>query len=303
MDNTEYFENTSSFDFLGGSFKDYVIHNNAPASIDALKQNMDSLSCDYVDYFVKASLDFPDIKLRSLFGPNKSISKYYYPQWLKEDVTKTISLDPPVGGHGLALLSDRAREYVLGKSFFDLGAYDGGSVLVLEKYQPYIVYSFEISPKNEQLYQAKSSEFRCRYRFFRMAAGKSKGSFTFNDIGTSGTTLFRDYDAPNKTSVDVVTLDDFVAEFHTSETQPGFIKMDIEGSAYDATLGAFDTICKHRPVMSIAIYHSPQEFFKVKPLIESWKLGYRFSIRMFALKYTTKPYMDTHLICCPEELI
>ena len=34
--------------------------------------------------------------------------------------------------------------------------------------------------------------------------------------------------------------------------------------------GAKNTIQKHRPVLCLAIYHSPQEFFEAKPLLEEF---------------------------------
>jgi hypothetical protein len=38
-------------------------------------------------------------------------------------------------------------------------------------------------------------------------------------------------------------------------------------------------IIKYKPILLISIYHNKKDFFEIKPLIESWNLGYTFKIR------------------------
>lgn len=63
-----------------------------------------------------------------------------------------------------------------------------------------------------------------------------------------------------------------------------FIKMDIEGSEYDALIGAKNTIFANRPILAICIYHSDEDMIRLLELINSWNLGYRFFIRHHAQK-------------------
>jgi FkbM family methyltransferase len=77
--------------------------------------------------------------------------------------------------------------------------------------------------------------------------------------------------------VPAVALDDVLAGF-----APTFIKMDIEGSEYDALLGAREIIRRHRPGLAICVYHRAQHLWQIPLLIESWKLGYRFWLRIHA---------------------
>ena len=42
--------------------------------------------------------------------------------------------------------------------------------------------------------------------------------------------------------------------------------------------GARKTIEKYRPVLLISMYHNPSDFFEIKPMIDSWNLGYKFSV-------------------------
>lgn len=57
------------------------------------------------------------------------------------------------------------------------------------------------------------------------------------------------------------------------------IKMDIEWYEYNAIMWAKNIIFRDKPVLLISIYHNWRDFFEIKPLIESWKLWYKFYIR------------------------
>jgi hypothetical protein len=59
----------------------------------------------------------------------------------------------------------------------------------------------------------------------------------------------------------------------------GLIKLDIEGSELEAIKGALETIKKFKPILLISVYHRPEDFFFIKPLIDSLDLGYKFIIR------------------------
>ena len=73
----------------------------------------------------------------------------------------------------------------------------------------------------------------------------------------------------------VTTLDDYVKE-HPMEI--GLIKVDIEGGEPDFLAGAKKTICEQKPILLLSIYHNAHDFYELKPLLESWGVGYRFRI-------------------------
>lgn len=201
--------------------------------------------------------------------------------------------------YGLSLLSDGIRRYVKDKVFFDLGAYDGWSVVELEKYSPKKVYSFDISPKNQALYSETSKKFSGPFEFHLLALGDSYGEILFDDLGTSGTNLYATPNDPVRAQI--VPFDDFVDnELHDDII--GLIKMDIEGSELSAVRGAEKTIRRDRPVLSISIYHNPYDFFEIKPLIESWGLGYIFKVTKLSLEYEYTPIIDTVLLAYPSEV-
>jgi hypothetical protein len=66
------------------------------------------------------------------------------------------------------------------------------------------------------------------------------------------------------------------------------IKMDIEGEEMNAIKGAINTIKKYKPTLAISIYHTPQDFFEIKPMLEELVPEYKFIIKK------ANPYSINH---------
>lgn len=92
----------------------------------------------------------------------------------------------------------------------------------------------------------------------------------------------------------VDTIDNFVIARHLNV---GLIKLDIEGFEPNAIRGALQTLQKDRPVLVVAIYHTPEEMYELKPFIESLDLGYKFMVRRSSL---SEPLGELVLIAYPE---
>ena len=75
--------------------------------------------------------------------------------------------------------------------------------------------------------------------------------------------------------VPVITLDEYVREH---PLQVGLIKSDLEGMEQDFLLGAKETITTQKPVLLLSMYHNDRDFFGLKPLLESWDVGYHFKV-------------------------
>ena len=78
----------------------------------------------------------------------------------------------------------------------------------------------------------------------------------------------------------------------------GYINADIESNEINMLKGAYETIKKNRPVISVSIYHDPVSFFGIKPLIESWSLNYEFIIRVMGF-YDVGPIKEASLKAYP----
>ena len=95
--------------------------------------------------------------------------------------------------------------------------------------------------------------------------------------------------------VPVVTLDEYVAR---RDADVGYVKMDIEGAELAAFRGMERTLTESRPVFVSAIYHTPEQFFELKPCMEALLPDYACVIR------NCRPYslseLDTRLIAWPR---
>jgi len=80
------------------------------------------------------------------------------------------------------------------------------------------------------------------------------------------------------TMIQCVALDDVLPNF-----APNLIKMDIEGSEYEALLGARQTIAAHTPGLALSLYHRPEHLWQLPLLVESIAPHkYRFFMRSHA---------------------
>lgn len=104
-------------------------------------------------------------------------------------------------------------------------------------------------------------------------AGKLEIYYRTDNIGGSSA-VFSDESTLAETT-QITTLDKFVRE---NKIEVGFIKVDIEGFEMEFLKGAKETICTQKPTMLLSIYHQASDYFGIKPLIESWNLGYKFKI-------------------------
>jgi hypothetical protein len=71
----------------------------------------------------------------------------------------------------------------------------------------------------------------------------------------------------------------------------------------DFVKGAQKTLSKFRPVLSVAIYHNPIEFFEVKPALEQLLTNYTFLIRKLSSQVKfNQIHSEVVLLGYPKEL-
>ena len=158
------------------------------------------------------------------------------------------------------------------KDIIDAGAYIGDSALILQEYTRKKVYAFEAVQSN---YDAMLTTIKLNGAkrivpvHKGLGAKESKEKISIQGAGSSvvlpNTGVFEE--------IEIIPLDSFVRE---KKLKVGFIKVDIEGFEQEFLKGAKETIIEQKPAMLISLYHKYSDFFDIKPLLESWNLGYKF---------------------------
>ncbi len=164
------------------------------------------------------------------------------------------------------------------KSIIDVGGFIGDSALVFSAYTNKFIYSFEASPENFYLLQKTIAMNNLKNV---IPVQKALGSQVAQKLCICGngscTKISEDYEKAKSSlfAIESTTLDSFVEENHIDV---GLIKVDIEGFEQEFLKGAENTIKTQRPALLISIYHKPEDYLYIKPIIESWNLGYKFRI-------------------------
>lgn len=191
-------------------------------------------------------------------------------------------------------------DYIKGKDFIDGGAFIGDSAFMFEKfYKPNMVYAFEPLKINfDYINQTiKMNDLKHVTPVMSGIGDKEEESeISYNPEGLSGSSIIIKNKNNLTQKINVTTIDNFVSK---NNLNLGLIKLDVEGFESNVIKGAAESIKKYRPVMLISIYHTPQDFFEIKPFIESLNLNYKFKIKKTAPQYLLTELM---LIAYPAEL-
>ena len=301
------------FDHQKG-FKAYVFSHAMDEIVAALKSGLDLESQKVVDAKIADILNWPErsycagltqlIKQQPITPFLNKAERRIHRQFFSRDlqqIIKTYTLNIPnysqevfLFHHGLKELPETVKTYICDRDFFDVGAYVGDSILVLREYGPRKIYAFEASPKalselnkNMQTNHIPPS----LYSLEEYLLGGQEGT-VYTDthsymVSTSNT---------GKTEIPMKRLDSFL---DTADLDLGLIKMDIEGEEMNVLASGVKLLQKHRPVVVCAIYHTPEQFFELKPYLESILPDYVFRIRNLSTIVFPR---ETTLIAYPKEL-
>ena len=195
----------------------------------------------------------------------------------------------------------RNQNKIFKKCIIDAGAYVGDSALMLSRLTNQNVYAFEPMQHTYGL-MLKTLDMNETKNIIpvRAALGNKSGKSTFSYIGImdTGSTEFQNMNMcsvpyVNKEEIDIITVDEYVT---ANNIEIGLIKADVEGYEQKLILGAMNIIKEQKPVLLISIYHNPEDFYFIKPILEEWNLNYTYKIYK-PLDYT--PLNDIYLIAEP----
>lgn len=163
------------------------------------------------------------------------------------------------------------------KGFVDCGAYDGDSYRsFLEEYKHHTQDEFtgkawlwEPESANIEKLQAGLVNDN-RVVIVPKGASDENGKLCFSGNGTAGACVESGDDF-----IEVATIDS------TVNSEIDFIKMDIEGSEYNALLGAKESIQRYNPILAICVYHRRDDLFRIPQLIRSMNAKYKLYLRIY----------------------
>lgn len=303
---------------FGANFKEYFITENMPERISNLKMDLDDKSIATIDYKIQGFLNLPlqgsdymkhcRFDTRTILYNKEALRENEefikdLPKLKEKYIIEDFCMRPETFfyHHGLKFLTKKEFNYIENKIFVDCGAYHAESCIIFSEYNPSMIYAFEIIPESKKIFY-KNLEInkikKNKIKFVNKGISNKKYSMKINNITGHYESIGSKYDEKGK-SIEIVPLDNYLLE-HKKDI--GLIKMDIEGAEYDAILGAKDIILQSKPILLISIYHTPKQFFELKPLIrEMTDDSYKFLIR--DLNAYNSNCNETTLICVPKNII
>ena len=260
-------------------FQKYFKENNIKEKADNLKAGMDDISVRYIDKYIENS-KYWNKCINYCIGYSKANlwTDYDKELFLKfenmkvSDIYSKFNFNPYIhkSMYGMLDLPKEVLENINGKDILDIGAWPGDTLITFhENFPKSNIYSYEpvkelakkVTEVKKELYLKEGDD--SLFHIIEKGVGdreyKTKISFRNQE-----------------NLAQIVKLDD---EYLSFNNNLGLIKMDIEGFETPAIEGSKTIIKKYKPVLIIAIYHTPQDFFELKDKIKALNPEYRFMIR------------------------
>jgi len=272
-------------------------------SLEMLLKNLDEESVSLVQVLLKRFSNpfaiYPSLYPKQIFSDHElaeqntfNAAKYELSRKYNIPVSE-VDPSPMMYQSGLIFVPENAKKKIKDSAVLDIGAFIGQASTSFLEFQPANIYPFEPSLRNfRRLGDNLAKHVRTKQIIpINAAMGEKKGFAFISDEGNASAVGDSETN-PNAQKVVVTTVDDFAKEHKIPRV--GLIKLDVEGFEMNVVQGATETIKRDKPILLISIYHTPTDFFKIKPMLENLNLGYRFLIRK------TNPFWltyDTMLIC------
>lgn len=281
------------------TFQDYYNshleeYNN---KLSYLKSNLDEQSQINVDRFLQLMLKLPlpsknfMIRVNSIYNQDE-LKQIQAEKKYKEDVINNYYTKYKLEGWeklevnvfkyhcGLKSLPKEVRKSLKKKVFIDGGAFWGDSMLMLNSYIPSKIICFEPNSVNyNQLLKTVSNnklEFIVDVEKLGLSNKKEESQMNFiSQQQNHGSSIVFSAVKAKQENINLESIDNY---FKNKNLDIGLIKLDVEGYGVQAIEGAKEIIKTQTPVISCAIYHNPEEFFNILPLLKSYNSNYKFMI-------------------------
>lgn len=252
LQNPEDFVFVVGFYSLDGvSWGEYVLSHNMPEVIKNLRRGLDDKSNQLLDIIFSRMTILPkgleseyQTRVACMQTPlfqtpqEAEYRERYYkerPQYIKDYIldlpSDQYTVETFTYHNGLRNKSKKLKQYIAGKDFIDGGAFIGDTALLyIKEYNPRCVYSFEISAKTCVRYEKtmKMNKIAAdKYKLVPIGLSDKKSEIMIIDSAHTGTTILLE----GNDKVQLTDLDSFVLE---NNLKVGFIKVDIEGTGFEA---------------------------------------------------------------------
>lgn len=162
------------------------------------------------------------------------------------------------------------------ETFIDGGCYDGNSSVDFIKWCQLegvegTVYAWEPDPENLEKCRQLFKENHMGYELIPKGLWSKSEELRLKS-GQTGSMISDD----GEIKIEVDSID------HVINKHVTFIKMDIEGSEYQALRGARNTIGKYKPKLAISIYHKIEDIWELLWLIHEMNPKYTFFLRHYS---------------------
>lgn len=163
--------------------------------------------------------------------------------------------------------------------FFDVGGCDGYTTSRFIEFCPNYKRIYYFEPNSELMRISKERLKKNKnIEFIEAGVGNENAEGFYSPITVGAGVINENGEIPVK----LVKLDDFISDGNC------YVKMDIEGSEYQAICGMENAIRKYMPMLGISVYHLPGDIHKLINLVLSYNNGYRVFLRHY-----TNAYADT----------
>ncbi len=181
--------------------------------------------------------------------------------------------DPPqfYYRHGAIYLDPAVTDRLAGGVFYQCGAYLGASLIAMSQYKPSMMYGFEPSTRCSEFLGGNIARAALENaELYKVCIGDRPGSAVVPDRDKDG--------KPCKTEVPIASLDHFEQKKNV-QGRVAWIQADVGGMSLPVVRGAERMIKRDKPLITVAIYHNPEEFFEIVPLLHEWVPEYKFMVR------------------------
>ena len=196
-----------------------------------------------------------------------------FPEYAKLTKGNYPYFDPPqfFYRHGAVFLDKAVTDRLEGGVFYQCGAFCGASLIVMNQYKPAKMYAFEPSEGNTVFLQQNVARAGLKnLEMYNICISDQMGRVVLNDRNREG--------KPCKTEAPMASLDIF-EEKKSVTGRVAWIQADVNGLSLRVVRGAEKIIKRDKPLITVAIYHNPEEFFGIVPLLHEWVPEYKFMVR------------------------